>query len=294
MSRFKLDQLQALVAVSRYESVSKAANALHLTQPAVTTRIKSLEEALGLQIFERDAKGMRLTKRGSMLLQFAEQFQHLSDLLEERVVDPQSVDQLLRIGVSETIAQSWLPDFIGALRVTYPNLKVEISVDISINLRDQLLGREIDLAILLGPISDYTVDNVTLPSVPLAWFRSTQSDQSLPVNFNDIPIATYAKNTRPYRELKSAMFERFGADISLFPSSSLSSCFRLVEAGLCVGALPVNLAEGSVQAGKLVRFDPGWVPEPLQFSASFLGEPKNHLLGGAADIARDIAEVSIK
>jgi len=56
MSRFKLDQLQALVAVSRYESVSKAANALHLTQPAVTTRIKSLEEALGLQIFAADRR----------------------------------------------------------------------------------------------------------------------------------------------------------------------------------------------------------------------------------------------
>ena len=166
MSRFKLDQLQTLVAVSRYESVSKAAHALNLTQPAVTTRIKSLEDTLGLQIFERDSKGMRLTKRGSMLLQFAEQFQHLSDLLEERVVDPQSVNQLLRIGVSETVAQSWLPDFIGALRVIYPNLKVEISVDISINLRDQLLGREIDLAVLLGPISDYTIDNIPLPSVP--------------------------------------------------------------------------------------------------------------------------------
>lgn len=294
MNRFKLDQLQTLVAVSRYESVSKAANAMNLTQPAVTTRIKSLEDALGLQIFERDAKGMKLTKRGSMLLQFAEQFQHLSDLLEERVVDPKSVDQLLRIGVSETIAQSWLPNFIGALRLTYPDLKVEISVDISITLREQLLAREIDLAILLGPISDYTVDNVSLPSVPLAWFRSSQGDQSLPVNFNEIPITTYAKNTRPYRELKSAMFERFGADISLFPSSSLSSCFRLVEAGLCVGALPVNLAEGLVEAGQLVKFDPGWVPEPLQFSASFLGEPKNHLLGAAAAIAKECADLNIK
>ena len=294
MSRFKLDQLQTLVAVSHYESVSKAALALNLTQPAVTTRIKSLEDALGLQIFERDSKGMRLTKRGSMLLQFAEQFQHLSDLLEERVVDPQSVNQLLRIGVSETIAQSWLPDFIGALRATFPNLKVEISVDISINLRDRLLGREIDLAILLGPISDYIVDNVPLPSVPLAWFRSTLGDQSAPINFNEIPIATYAKNTRPYRELKSAMFERFGADISLFPSSSLSSCFRLVEAGLCVGALPVNLAEGLVEAGKLAQFDPGWVPEPLQFSASFLGEPNNYLLSAAAEIAKESAETYIK
>lgn len=292
MSRFKLDQLQTLVAVSRYESVSKAADALNLTQPAVTTRIKGLEDALGMQIFERNSKGMRLTKRGGMLLQFAEQFQHLSDLLEERVVDPKSVDQLLRLGVSETIAQSWLPDFIGALRLAYPNLKIEISVDISVSLREQLIGREIDLAILLGPISDFTVDSVVLPSVPLAWYRSTAGDTSQPVDLSQIPIASYAKNTRPYRELKLEMFERFGPDISLFPSSSLSSCFRMVEAGLCVGALPVSLASEPVNAGRLERFDPGWTPQPLQFSASFLGEPRNHLLEAAAGIAKSVAEFS--
>lgn len=289
MNRIKLEHLQTLLAVSKFESVSKAADALNLTQPAVTARIKALEDSLGLQVFERNAKGMRLTKRGGMLLQFAEQFQHLSNLVEERVLDPGAVDQLMRIGVSETIAESWLPDFIGTLRVTYPNLKVEISVDISANLRDQLLGREIDLAILLGPISDYTVDNVTLPEVPLAWFRSAEGDVSQPVNLAEIPIATYAKNTRPDRELRLAMFERFGPEVSLFPSSSLSSCFRLVESGLCVGALPVNLAKSYVEAGKLVQFDPGWAPEPLQFSASFLGEPRNHLIGAAANTAKVVA-----
>lgn len=292
MNRFKLDQLQTLVAVSRYESVSKAADALNLTQPAVTTRIKALEDALGIQVFERNSKGMRLTKRGGMLLQFAEQFQHLSDLLEERVVDPEAVDQLLRLGVSETVAQSWLPDFIGALREAFPKLKIEISVDISLTLREQLIGREIDLAILLGPISDFTVDNVVLPSVPLAWYRSTADDTTKPVDLSKIPIATYAKNTRPYRELRSEMFERFGPEVSLFPSSSLSSCFRLVEAGLCVGALPVSLADEPVKAGRLAQFDPGWTPRPLEFSASFLGEPRNHLIEAAAGIAKSVAEVS--
>ena len=293
MSRFKLDQLQTLLAVSRYESVSRAADALNLTQPAVTTRIKALEDALGLRIFERNSKGMRLTKRGGVLLQFAEQFQHLSDLLEERVVDPDTADQLVRLGVSETIAQSWLPDFVGALRVAYPNLKIEISVDISINLRDQLIGREIDLAILLGPVSDFTVDNVVLPSVPLAWYRSADTDTSKPIDLSEIPIATYAKNTRPYRELRAALFERFGPGVSLFPSSSLSSCFRMVEAGLCVGALPVSLAKDPVAAGRLSQFDPGWIPQPLQFSASYLGEPRNHLIAAAAEIAKTIADLEV-
>ncbi|WP_424967511.1 LysR family transcriptional regulator [Dinoroseobacter sp. S375] len=291
MRRLKLDHLQTFLAVAQYRTVSKAADALNLTQPAVTSRIKALEETLGTALFERNAKGMRLTQRGDLLVHYAQQFQHLSNLVEERVVDAHAVEQLLRLGVSETIAQSWLPDFVGALRATYPRLKIEISVDISLNLRQQLMGREIDLAILLGPISEYTVDNTVLPDVPLAWFRAPgeDPDPAAPVDLSRIPIATYAKNTRPYRELRAAMFERFGPEVSLFPSSSLSSCFRLVEAGLCVGALPMSLADRSVAAGRLVQFDPGWVPAPLQFSASYLSEPRNHLVESAATIAREIS-----
>ena len=273
----------------RFGSVSKAADVLNLTQPAVTTRIKSLEDVLGTSLFERESAGMRLTKRGDMLIHYAEQFQHLSDLVEEHVVDTSAVDRLIRLGVSETIAQSWLPEFVGALRAKYPSLKIEISVDISLNLRDQLLGREIDLGILLGPVSDYTVDNVVLPDVPLAWFQASGGPVGQNVDLAGIPIATYAKNTRPYRVLRAALFERFGSGISLFPSSSLSSCFRMVEAGLCVGALPISLAKKLVQEGKLVEFNPGWVPEPLQFSASYLGDPRNHLLEAAAGIAKEIA-----
>lgn len=294
MSRLKFEQLRTFLAVARFKSVSRAADALHLnlTQPAVTTRIKSLEDSLGTALFDRSVGGMRLTKRGDMLVHYAEQFQHLADLVEEHVVEASGVDRLFRLGVSETIAQSWLPDFVGALHAKFPLLKIEISVDISLNLREQLLRREIDLAVLLGPVSDFTVDNVVLPDVPLAWFCAPGAAAE-GVDLARSPIATYARNTRPFRELRAELFERFGPEISLFPSSSLSSCFRLVEAGLCVGALPLSLGQPLADAGKLDTFDPGWTPKPLQFSASYLGEPRNHLVEAAAHIARDVARGKI-
>ncbi|WP_108815191.1 LysR family transcriptional regulator [Loktanella sp. Alg231-35] len=291
MSRLKLEHLRTFLTVAHFNSVSRAADVLNLTQPAVTSRIKSLEDALNTALFDRSTGGMRLTKRGDMLLQYATQFQQLSELVERNIVDSSGVDRLMRLGVSETIAQSWLPDFVGALRAAYPVLKIEISVDISINLREQLLGREIDLAILLGPISDFTVDNVILPDVPLGWFSAPGI--AAPTDLASIPIATYARNTRPFRELRAALFERFGPDISMFPSSSLSSCFRMVEAGLAVGALPVSLGTALVKEGKLARFDPGWTPEPLKFSASYLGEPRSQLIERAAKIAESTAAARV-
>ncbi|MEL6640773.1 MAG: LysR family transcriptional regulator [Pseudomonadota bacterium] len=288
MSRLKLEHLETFLTVARYGNISRAAEAMNLTQPTATSRIKAMEESLGTKVFDRTAAGMTLTKRGDMLLRYAEQFQQLSDMVEEHVMDAVGIDRLMRIGVSETIAQSWLPDFIGALHRDYPQLKIEISVDISINLREQLLRREIDLAILLGPISEFTVDNIALPSVDLVWFCAAGTADAS-VDLAKTPIATYARNTRPYRELRAELFERFGPDITLFPSSSLSSCFRMIEAGLAVGALPKSLGQPLVDAGKLVEFDVGWQPSPLKFSASYIGEPRNHLVEAAARTAQVIA-----
>lgn len=289
VSQLKLEHLRTFLAVCRFGSIKRAAERLNLTQPAVTARIKSLEETLGVALFERMPTGMRLTKRGDLLVHYAEQFQHLSDLVDENVGDVAGTDRHLRLGVSETIAQSWLPDFVAALHEAYPRLKIEISVDISVNLRAQLLDREVDLAILLGPVSEYTVDNVELPDFELTWFRAAGPDPADPVDFARTPVITYARNTRPYRELQAELFARHGPEAVLFPSSSLSSCFRLVEAGLGVGALPQTLGEDLIRAGRIRAFDPGWTPPPLRFTASFLGDPPNHLVAAAAHLARRIA-----
>ena len=295
MPQLKLEQLRAFLTVTRVGSINRAADALHLTQPAVTSRIKSLEETLGTKLFERTGTGVRLTKQGDLLMGYAEQFRQLAELVEKNVMDPKEVDSFLRLGVSETIAQSWLAEFVSNLHRLYPKVRIEISVDISAHLREGLLKRELDLVILLGPISDFTVDNVELPVFDLAWYRSTpeETPDGQSVDFRKTPVITYAKSTRPFREMKSELFERFGPQVALFPSSSLASCFRLVELGIGVAALPKAIGQRFVDDGRIQEFDPGWLPNPLRFTASFLGEPKSHMLETAAHLARKTAQEDI-
>ncbi|MGG7643536.1 LysR family transcriptional regulator [Rhodovulum sp. YNF3179] len=288
MARINLEQLRSFLTVVRMGGISKASQALNLTQPAVTTRIRKLEQSLATDLFDRTGAGLRLTKRGEMLLKYAEQFEQLGELVARDVVDPGGTEGHLRLGVSETIAQCWLPAFISRLHQRYPKLEIEINVDISMNLRAGLLDREIDLAILLGPISEYSVDNIELPGFDLAWYcaADTRPDPAAPFTR---PVITYARNTRPYRELKAELFRRVGPGIPLFPSTSLSACFRLVEAGLGVAALPRALGTAYVESGRIAEFDPGWHPAPLRFSASYMGEPRSHMLATAAETARQVA-----
>ncbi|MEL6520799.1 MAG: LysR family transcriptional regulator [Pseudomonadota bacterium] len=290
MARINIEQLRTFLAVVRHGGVRRAALGLNLTQPAVTARVKNLEDTLGCALFERRSDGMKLTKRGELLLAHAEKFEHLADLVERDVVDPKGVDGRLRLGVSETIAQCWLPELVSRLHGLYPRLDIEFKVDISAALRTGVLNREIDLAILLGPISEYSVDNIELPGFDLAWYAAA-SAEPVPMEsvFISRPVLTYARNTRPYRELREILFERVGPDVSLFPSSSLSACFRLVEADLGVAALPRALGQEHVAAGRIREFDPGWVPSPLRFTASYLGEPKSHFIENAANLTREVA-----
>ena len=271
MARITFDQLKTFLYVIRLGGVRKAAHGLSLTQPAITTRIKNLEDALGCELFDRTSNGMKLTKRGELLLAHAEKFEHLSEMVEKDVVDPAGVEGRLRLGVSETIAQCWLPELVTSLHQTYPKLEIEFNVDISVNLREGIMNHEVDLAILLGPISDYTVNNIELPGFDLAWYAAASASPAQPEL--DRPVLTYARNTRPYRELKEMLFERVGPDVSLFPSSSLSACFRLVEADLGVAVLPRVLGQDFVAQGRIREFDPGWVPGPLRFTASYLAIP---------------------
>lgn len=291
MVRYTLDQLQAFLAVVRLGGVNRAAQALNLTQPAVTARIRNLEQSIGAPLFERGAGGMRLTKRGELLVGYAEAHDRLARNIQRDVMDPAGVEGRLRLGVSETIAQSWLPTLITRLHQHYPRLEIEFNVDVSVALRAALMAREIDVAILLGPVSDYSVDNVDLPGFALRWYVAASAPVPAdPADHLRKPVLSYARNTRPYRELKAELHKRLGEDVAIFPSSSLSACFRLVESDLGVAALPEALAREWVAAGRLRSFDPGWQPEPLNFTVSFLAERRSHIEEDSARIACEVAE----
>lgn len=293
MNRLNIEQLRTFLEVVRQRGVRRAAQSLHLTQPAVSARIKALEDSLGVALFERRAGRLALTRRGEMLIRYAEQFETLSEQVTAHVVAPEGIERQLRLGVAETVAQSWLPDFVAELHRAFSRVEIEIHVDVSPNLRARLMEREIDLAVLLGPISDASVANVVLPVFELAWYaaadvESPGGDDSALIAGR--PVITFARDTRPHRELRRALAERAGPGAQIFSSSSLSACFRLVEAGLGVAALPIALGRELEARGLLRRFDPGWTPAPLQFSASWLGDARNHVVETAGALALEVAQ----
>ncbi|MGJ8544528.1 MAG: LysR family transcriptional regulator [Sulfitobacter sp.] len=277
-----LDQLITFLWVSRLGGVRRAAQEMNISQPAVSGRIAGLEQSLGIKLFERAQRGVTLTKKGVLLRDYAEKILDLVEGIKADIVPAEAEDSLLRIGVAETIVQLWLPNFLSALYEAYPQLRVEIVVDVSVNLRQQLLERSLDLVLMMGPISDHTVDNVDLPHVALSWFRpSGRPDPDLSCT----PIVSYNRNSRPYRDLRRQMIDRYGHSVQLFPTSSIHAGLEMVASGIGVGLFPHQFAEHLVRQGRVEQFDPGWKLDDLRFTASFLGDPRSELCARAADIA---------
>ena len=280
------DQLRTFLLVTRLGGFRKAAERLFLSQPAVSTRISNLEKELRVPLFERGPGDLVLTKHGTLLLSYAEQMLFVEEEIKQRVANPSEAEGLFRVGASETIAQSWLPEFLKAFSEIYPRVNVDLNVDISLNLRAALLERRLDLVFLMGPVSEFTVENVDLPFFDLHWYRSTANDET---DLAKIPVISYSNQTRPYRELMSELSRRIGPKLRMYSSASLSASLKMIAAGIAVGPYPRALANDFIEAGQIVEFDPGFRPKPLAFTASYLSEPRSFLVERSAEIARDVA-----
>jgi DNA-binding transcriptional LysR family regulator len=281
------DQIRTFLWVARLGGFRKAAARLHLSQPAVSTRIANLEQELRVSLFERGPGALVLTKHGTLLLTYAEQMLFVEEEIKQRVANPSQTEGLFRVGASETIAQAWLPDFLKAFSERYPRVNVDLMVDISINLRADLLERKLDLALLMGPISEFSVENVALPPFDLHWYRAAGNPQT---DLSAIPVISYASQTRPYRELMAELTRRIGPRLRVYSSASLSASLKMIAAGIAVGPYPRALAEDFLASGRIVEFDPGFVPRPLAFTASYLSEPRSFLAETSAQMAKDVAE----
>lgn len=281
------EQLRTFLWVARLGGFRKASDRLHLSQPAVSTRISNLEAELQAKLFERGPGDLVLTKQGQQLLGYAEQMLFVEEEIKNRVANPAETEGLFRIGASETIAQAWLPAFIQAFSISYPRVNIDLTVDISINLRAAILERRLDLAFLMGPVSEYSVKHVALPKFDLHWFKSTQI---IDVNLTDMPIISYSSQTRPYRELTSLLAQRVGPRSRVFSSASLSASLKMIAAGIAVGPYPRVLALPHLASNEVEEFDPGFVPPALEFTASYLAEPRSFLVENSAEIARQVAE----
>ncbi len=288
-----LKQLEAFLAVADLASFRRAAERLNTTQPNISTRIASLEGLLGVKLMERDAGSVRLTPRGAALLPHARHVIQSMDALLGAAGDDALFDGVIRLGVTEMVAHTWLGTFLKALQTRFPNVSVQLSVDMSVNVSEALFARVIDLALQNGPFPRVISGQVDLGSYPLIWVAAPelgvgQREMSL-ADFAAFTVLTHAKGAQPHEQLMQHLADNDAREVRLATSTNLAACRQMTIDGLGIACLPRAMVARDLADGALQQVRYPWTPDALEFSARFDADTAPSFVRRAAEIAGEIA-----
>lgn len=147
---FTLRQLQFFIAAAEAGSVTGAARELSISQSSVTEAIQALEDDLGVQLFERMARGLLITQKGSAFLRHARQI--LADVATSRTAFSSENEPLkgrLSLGVTSLVAGYVLSDILRRFRRAFPQVELSVVEDNGDYLQHLLIGGELDVAVVL-------------------------------------------------------------------------------------------------------------------------------------------------
>jgi DNA-binding transcriptional LysR family regulator len=293
MLRITFRQLEAFYWAATLGTVAAAAKHLFVSQPAITARVKELEDILGLALLSRSQQGVQLTPAGRKLLQHAQHMLQLGEGLERggrHEIPP--LDGVLRIGADESSAAVGVSELVRQLRVRYPSMRVELSIERSKVLNEKLNRRELDVALQTSPAARPHVVDTFLGRVQVAWVASAAMELThlpfAPGDATSIPVMMNPQSS-VLHSVASDWLSMAGSDLHhLNTCNSLATIMKMAQEGHAIAALPVPVVLEQLKLGtlKLIEADP---PLPaIAYYVSYLLEKQAAGVGTIVELAREV------
>lgn len=281
----ELFQLRSFLKVAEEGSVTRAAEALHLTQPAVTQQIRSLERELGSRLFDRTERGMRLTQAGAALRRYAQRGVALLDECRAVIADLEGgATGRLALGAGVTTSIFQLPAWLRAFQDAFPGIDVVVRTGRSRETAALVLQGAIDLGLITSPIEHPDLKGVELyeeeivlvapPGHPLA-------GGPVPVEeWAGSPLILFPQGTG-FRDYLDRTFAAAGIRASVkMESDSAEAIKSFVAVGLGLSFLPEPAVEAEVASGALARIHAEGLP-PLRRRTAAIYRSDRYLNAGA-------------
>ena len=284
--------VEAFYWVASLKSISRAAEKLFLTQSAMSSRIATLEEELGILLLDRRDKQFKLTIAGARFLVYA---QKLLDLQREVKAEmgagaPMAVS--MRIGAIESVLHSWLIPWLEKLRADHPGLELELTVETTPILLEQIERGTLDLVFAVLPASADGVRNHALPVMEMAFVGNPQLHKKRNYRLDElaeIELLTFQKGSQPHVTLLDLFKQNRMEPKKVHAISSISAMVQLVQGGFGVALLPraaVQRLTGFASL-KLLTFDGKLKALPIH--ASYRTDPTSSSVEIVVKSALDFA-----
>ncbi|GAA1739618.1 LysR substrate-binding domain-containing protein [Luedemannella helvata] len=229
----QINRLRALVTVVDLGGFRRAAEALHVTQPAISQQIRQLSSFIKQPVFLSTGRELRLSAQGEELLGYARRLVAVNDEAVERFM-PSSGDARLSIGIGDQLAEA-LPEILQSLSYRMPHAQISVRTGLSESLEGQVVSGQLDLALLLQPRPPRTPVSHELGHLRMDWFGKPVYGEGA-----EVPVTLFTEPST----LRSQVVDLFNASATPwrvgYEGSELVGLRAATKAGLGVTCLIAN------------------------------------------------------
>jgi len=236
-----VESLRTFLAVLDHGGMTRAAEQLHLSQSAVSWKIRRLEDRVGRPLFLREGHSLRLSRDGRALEEDARLIVEVHDRAVSRL-ESSELSGTVRLGSNEEVAASHMAAVLGRFTRLHPSARVEFVIRDSESLVEQVDAGDIDVAVVQVGEESLRPDDVVLWSDQLLWVTCCET----PYQAGVVPLITFGENCF-YRPLSEPILDAHGIEhVVAFSGPSATGVYAAVGAGLGVAVLAERFVGGDV------------------------------------------------
>lgn len=248
MKRIALFHLETLLWIDRLGTFAAAAQRLNTTQPAISARVREIEEQLGTALFQREGRRMVLSARGRRLVQASAPLYHGLEQVLLEASDFAGATGSVRIGSGEIAAASCLPGFIQSIERERPGVAMEIAIDLTAPLLQDLLAGTRDIVFLAGPVASPGMRTTPIGSLELVFVAGGGAAQDLSPA---LPVWSLPDHS-PFHAVTHEMLEAHDiAPRALHTCNNVRTLIEIVAGGQGAAVLPEPMVRAALAAGTL-------------------------------------------
>ena len=261
-----LRQLRVFEAVARNLSYTRAADELHLSQPAVSMQVKQLEDQVGLPLFERLGKRIVLTEAGREIHHYSLIIDHSLQEMEEVIESLKGVSSgRLQIAVASTV-NYFAPRLLAAFQQRYPGIGLRLDVTNRETLVQLLESNSVDLVLMGQPPSDVEVDAEAFMDNPLVVIAPPDhplaSERRIPASRLADEVFVMREEGSGTRQAMERFFSERGLSIRHGMQMTRNEAVKqAVRSGMGLGVVSLHTIELELETGRLVALDAEGFPD---------------------------------
>lgn len=268
--------VEAFYWVATLKSVTRAAEKLFLTQSAMSSRIAALEEELGVLLLDRRDKQFRMTTAGTRFLVYAQRLLELQREAKAEMGSGEALAVSLRIGAIESVLHSWLIPWMEQLRTEHPSLELELSVETTPILLEQMRRGTLDLAFAAQPTVSDGVRARALPSMEMVFVGSASLHRRRRytlAELAELELLTFQRGSIPHVALLDLFRAARVEPRRVHTISSVSAMLQMAQGGFGVATLPREAVQHLFVVADLRELPCDARLQPLPIHASYRSDP---------------------